>query len=279
MLFDPPPNNNCPICSGEGYAISSKGEYAFATQCECVPQCVRCNGTGIVSVVKDGARRTGRCRCQKLPDRIQLFNYAKLPVLQGHNSFQNFRHINKGATLAVKSCNSWIREFNAKKASKGLVLSGEVGRGKTHLLIAIVKTLIFEFGVRARFIEFSRLLSILRDGYSRGESNSELLSQLATVPILAIDELGKGRLTDWELSIIDEVVSRRYNAMGIILGTTNYSWEPPTGKGVANLSEDFSSQTLGDRVGPRVFSRLQEICYFAPVQGQDFRALRPQRMN
>ncbi len=278
MLFDPSPKTSCPICNGEGYEISKKGEFAFAKPCVCVPHCKRCSGTGIVSVVKDGAKRTGRCRCQKLPDRIQLFNYAKIPALQGHNSFQNFRHINKGATLAVKSSTSWIREFNTQKTSKGLILSGEVGRGKTHLLISIVKTLIFEFGVRARFIEFSRLLSILREGYSRGDSNAELLSQLATVPVLAIDELGKGRLTDWERSIIDEVVSRRYNAMGIILGTTNYSWAPPTGKGVANLAEDFSGQTLGDRVGPRVFSRLQEICYFTPVQGQDFRAMRPQRI-
>ena len=138
MIFDPSPKNNCSLCSGEGYTLSPRGEYAFAKTCVCVPRCTRCKGTGIVSVIKDGGKRTGRCRCQKLPDRIQLFNYAKVPVLQGQNSFQNFRHINKGATLAVKSSTSWIREFNTQKTSKGLILSGEVGRGKTHLLISIV---------------------------------------------------------------------------------------------------------------------------------------------
>ena len=108
----------------------------------------------------------------------------------------------------------------------------------------------------------------------------ELLTELSTVPVLAIDELGKGRLTDWELSIIDEVISRRYNTKGLILATTNYNWGPPQNKGtsITNLSENFNTQTLGDRVGDRVFSRLQECCYFAPVKGDDFRARRIQKI-
>ena len=172
-----------------------------------------------------------------------------------------------------------MQQFD-KKNPKGLILTGPVGRGKTHLLIAIIRSLIFQKGIRARFIEFSRLLSILRDGYSKGESNQELLTELSTVPVLAIDELGKGRLTDWELSIIDEVISRRYNTKGLILATTNYNWGSPQNAGgtITNLSENFQTQTLGDRVGDRVFSRLQESCFFAPVQGEDFRARRVQKI-
>ena len=94
------------------------------------------------------------------------------------------------------------------------MLHGPVGRGKTHLMVGLLRELVFRHGVEVRFIEFSRLLSILREGYSSGRSDAGVLSELAAVPVLAIDELGKGRLTDWELAIIDEVISRRYNAMG-----------------------------------------------------------------
>ena len=133
--------------------------------------------------------------------------------------------------------------------------------------------MIFRHGVPCRFIEFSRLLSILKEGYSSGKSDAGLLGDLADVPVLAIDELGKGRLTDWELTIIDEVVSRRYNALGCTLATTNYMPGTPTGAAPPNLSTTNQlTQTLGDRVGDRVYSRLMQLVDFLEVEGKDHRA-------
>ena len=120
--------------------------------------------------------------------------------------------------------------------------------------------MIFRHGVAVRFMEFSRLLSLLKEGYSEGRSDAPVLTELAEVEVLAIDELGKGRLSDWELTIIDEVVSRRYNAMGCTLATTNYVPGNPTGAAPPNLSTtQTSGQTLGDRVGDRVYSRLLHL--------------------
>ena len=174
--------------------------------------------------------------------------------------------------MAQRVCSSWANSFGNGKETKGLVLSGRVGRGKTHLLIGLIKVLIFEHGKSVKFIEFSRLLSMLREGYSRGKSDAEMLGVLAQAPILAIDELGKGRLTDWELAIIDDVISRRYNTEGTLLATTNYKWATASGAAAPNLSvTDYTQQNLGDRVGPRVFSRLQEMCKYYAVGGDDYR--------
>ena len=106
-------------------------------------------------------------------------------------------------------------------------------------MIGAIKLLIFNHGLRVRFVEFSRLLSSLRDGYSRGLSDSQMLDELVTIPILAIDELGKGRVSDWELTIIDELISRRYNAMKPIIGTTNYCWKQAQGNAIPNLSNSY----------------------------------------
>ena len=43
-------------------------------------------------------------------------------------------------------------------------------------------------------------------------------------PFWAIDEIGKGRLTEWEMSIIDDIISRRYNALKPLLGNPNHQW-------------------------------------------------------
>ena len=279
-VFEPPADPKCTSCHGYGFTLTARGEFSSAQKCSCIPLCPLCRGKGTRTIRSESGVRTGRCRCQKLPDRIQYFNNACLPAAQGQNSFETFKHVNKGATLAARSCAAWIQKYTTEKEDKGLILSGDVGRGKTHLLIAIVRSLIFGQGARVRFIEFSRLLSTLRDGYSRGESNQKLMQELINVPILAIDELGKGRLTGWERTVIDDIVSGRYNSNGILLATTNYKWGPPQTKGVelTNLAENFDKQTLGDRVGERVFSRLQEMCYFAPIQGVDFRANRSARL-
>ena len=163
-----------------------------------------------------------------------------------------------------------------QQQSKGIILTGEVGRGKTHLLIGICKTLIFEYGIPTRFVEFSRLLSLLKESYSKGQSDSKIINELVNIDVLAIDELGKGRLTEWEMTIIDEIISRRYNAMKTIIGTSNYAWKIPSGTPTPNLAIQAFNQTLGDRVGLRTFSRLQEMCISYQVKGTDFRSLGPQ---
>ena len=53
----------------------------------------------------------------------------------------------------------------------------------------------------------------------------EVLRPLLHVPVLAIDELGKERGTDWERSMLDELISRRFNSGLATLFATNYFLE------------------------------------------------------
>ena len=278
--FTPPPNSECLYCKGNGFIINTKKELAHAEKCSCVPECSRCNGSGFVVVEISGVQKAGRCRCQKINDRINIFNAAKVPAIHGANDLINFEASSIAATRSKVVCTEWCSSFGSGQDNRGLILTGNVGRGKTHLLIGIIKNLIFEHGKRIRFIEFSRLLGELRAAYSKGSSDSGILNELASVPILAIDELGKGRLTDWEQSIIDEVVSRRYNGLRPIIGTTNFTWGVSTGREHINLAQsDYELHSLGDRVGNRAFSRLQQMCFYYDVKGNDFRSMRSQNLE
>jgi DNA replication protein DnaC len=129
-----------------------------------------------------------------------------------------------------------------------------------------------------RFVEFSHLILALKAGFSTKTSTTAILDPLLDVEVLAIDELGKGRCTDWELAVVDELISRRYNAMATILATTNYPPKlghrrPPNAmQGPANLSVSSGSQyTLAERIGDRVFSRLMEMAELQEVHGHDYR--------
>ena len=272
------------------YAVRASGELALA-ELVAGPPCPLCDGSGrVVSVRENQVRMVARCRCQLIPDRIARFNRAGLParhVFLGRDdevdatgdvdSDEVVRA--EGATKAYTEIDAWKRRFDdAYKENQtwpGLLLYGAVRRGKTHLLVGLVRWMVMDLGVDVRFVEFSRLLASLREGYDKGQSDRTLLNELVTVPVLAIDELGKGRLTDWELSVVDELVSRRYDAMACTLATTNYGPGLPTGRATLNLAEGARlAPSLVDRVGDRVYSRLRDMTEFIEVTGLDYRLLR-----
>ena len=261
----------CAQCGGEGLVTGTNGSRARAMTCPCVPECTLCGGLGRRLVEQDGAMRMARCRCRMLPDRIDLFNAANFPARHHASTFGTFTRYSAEVTGVFAQVYKWTETWTPQ--ARGLVLSGDVGRGKTHLLIAALRELIFRHGLRVRFIEFTHLLGDLKAGFDQGHSAERLLQPLVEVDILAIDELGRGRCTEWELGVLDTLISKRYNSMKQVVGTTNYAAARATGNAMPNLSAP-QMPTLGDRVGRRVYSRLREVCEFHPVLGMDYRERR-----
>lgn len=283
------PDPNCPRCGGKGHVVVRHGERAVASVCDCIPSCPRCRDTGRVEIRTEHGLRIGRCRCRMVHDRVLLFNGSNIPGRYADADLASFaagavaidrlvqrpsgRYDGIPQMEAFQGAMKWLSAFRPGHESRGLVLHGPVGRGKTHLLVALMRSLALERGARVHFIEFSRLLGDLREGFGAGRSGADVMRRLVDVPVLGIDELGKGRLTDWELSVIDELISRRYNAMRTTLGTTNFSPGAPTGAMPANNAMPIQAQrqTLGDRIGERAWSRLAEMVDFVEVGGEDFR--------
>jgi DNA replication protein DnaC len=125
------------------------------------------------------------------------------------------------------------------------------------------------------------LLSDIRAGFSQNRSHMEILGPLLSVPVLAIDELGKERGTEWERSTLDELISRRFNSGLATLFATNYFLEgraPQESPGhvvrtrTPEFQREAESMSLAQRVGDRVYSRLNEMCSFVQLDpGMDLR--------
>lgn len=274
-LHHPAVDPACSRCNGRGFQIDRDGEKATARLCVCASsrRCPRCDGTRWVR--REGRRGpVSRCDCHRFEQRLALFERAGLPGRLAHCTFDDYR-ITSPAEQAEPFgiARSLAAGFRPGAINRGFVLWGPVGRGKTHLLASTLRELVLVHGVRARFVEFSHLLSALKGRFDRGTGAAEILDQLVEVEVLALDELGKGRLTEWELSVIDELVSRRYNAARTILATTNYRPGPPTGIARPNLADPRPDMqpSLSDRVGERVFSRLAEMCEIRYLGGKDWR--------
>jgi DNA replication protein DnaC len=232
-------------------------------------------------MVSTGPGRVAQaCACRHLDQRIATFNAAAIPAAVANASFDTFRPWSQSQSKAKAACENFVHQLRSDQASRGVLLHGKPGCGKTHLLAASLRWLALEKGISCRYVEFMLLLSDIRAGFSSNRGHMEILGPLASVPVLAIDELGKERGTEWERSMLDELISRRYNAGLTTVFATNYPRDPqpvpvPQGGKIHTAGKDFQRDaehmSLEDRVGQRIYSRLNEMCDFVAIEGPDKR--------
>lgn len=279
----------CEHCDDKRYRTHPKDARARAQVCDhCLNPCPECNGRKFVHITDDrGYTYAKPCQvCGPLRERIEAFNQANIPAkyCRGDATLQHFETKDPNTGEPIGNLGQiklhlfrWVQGF--APGEDGFVLHGKVGTGKTHLIAAIVRHLTLEKGIRARFIEFTHLLSDIKKAYDQGEGETSMLEPLEQVPVLAVDELGKGRNTDWQLSVIDEIISKRYNRGLTTLFTTNYPLDSPDrdDKAKMAMTDSLVEETLRERIGERIFSRLYEMAEFLHLDAPDYRKQRRKR--
>jgi len=277
-----PADSACPECGGSGCVVDQVlGAPARARRCTCQRACPRCGGSGYTLVQAGSSTVAQTCSCRHLDERIGVFNQIGIPAAVARASFEGFKEWSPDHTRAKAVAEDFARKFRRDEPTTGYLLYGPPGGGKTHLLVATLRWLALEKGVAGRYVEFMLLLSEIKAGFDANRSPMDVLRPLLSVPVLAIDELGKERGTEWERSMLDELISRRFNSGLSTLFATNYFLEAKAvreepGARVKTRSPDFQREaeamTLSQRVGDRIYSRLNEMCTFVKVApGMDMR--------
>jgi DNA replication protein DnaC len=178
---------------------------------------------------------------------------------------------NSALQLAKLSIERWADEYPLSRV--GLLVVGRCGVGKTHLAVSALKR-IAEKGVHCLFCDYRELLKQIQNSYNPSvqASELELLRPVFETEVLLLDDLGAVKPSEWVWDTVSLILNTRYNASSTTIITSNFELgESEADTNLTPVQAAAREETLRDRIGERMVSRLCEMCRIIVVPGKDYR--------
>ncbi len=227
--------------------------------------CALCHDTGWHIIIGVGAKP---CECRKRNQYERALKQARIPQRYANCTLDNYEpngapgsdEIVSQATAKL-ACKGFVQHY--PNVDFGLLIVGECGLGKTHLAVAVLKEIIAKNISPCLFYDFRDLLKEIQDSYNPSTSTSELqvLAPIYEAELLVLDELGATKPTTWMQDTMTQIINKRYNDKKLTIFTSNF---------LDTTSLNYE-ETLSERLGVRLRSRLYEMCKLIHIKGDDFR--------
>lgn len=202
--------------------------------------CNRCNAANRAedtrreqqSLIRDNLRRSieGRVGRSCIPRRFS------------DRSLAGFRVDGEGQASALRICTDYAENFPAHaRMGRSLMLLGTVGTGKTHLATAIGNHVIRRLGMTALYLTASSAFRHVKASFGSDSPHTEVQAYalFESPDLLILDEVGVQNVTEFERTVMFELINSRYEAM------------KPTIV-ISNRGKDELPTYMGDRVVDRL---------------------------
>jgi DNA replication protein DnaC len=233
------------------------------------------------------------CDCTATDRTSRALAAARVPERYRHCDFDNFETDNEIEGVSRDQVGAWNRSLSQAKivverfaadfspvpetqTEHGLLLIGTCGVGKTHLAVAALKEVTLR-GHSGLFYDYRELLKSIQDSYNAESQATEMgvLEPVLKTELLVLDDVGSSKPSLWALETVGHILNTRYNEKKITVLTTNFldadSASNPEPSRSPGLRAPIADDTLTDRVGKRIRSRLYEMCRTVEISAPDYR--------
>lgn len=173
---------------------------------------------------------------------IEKTGAARIPKRFQNKTFSDYIAETPQQKNALEACQSYAYNFSDNlEAGRCLILSGNVGTGKTHLAAAIADYIVRETEHTAIFRSLHSILQAIKNTYSSASeyTEAEVFRLLTSPDLLIIDEVGATKPSEFELSTLFAIINTRYeNKLPTVI--------------VTNLEAAELKNAIGDRCADRL---------------------------
>jgi len=266
--------------------MNSNPQETEATIATWDPPCIECGdliGREVRAGYYVGEVRCGKCRGQADAERLRGSGVPRWFIDEG-KSLDNFE--TRGAmplTRALEQCHALIHPKLLDLERRWVVLSGDVGSGKSHLGAGVVAKAIGELHAAAAFTTFDRILLEITSSYGAGDgsigpTSLEIVDRYGmNITFLAIDDVGVEQPTAHTIQMLYRILNDRLNSRLPTILTTNYPLEkklcragqPTLGERLSEkLSDDTPVRRILDRIAGEAFYQHLDVTSYRRTKGR-----------
>lgn len=142
----------------------------------------------------------------------KVLGRAAIPERFADRTLDSYRPANQAAKRAHDIATQYAVEFaDVKKTGRGLILSGNVGTGKTHLAIGIAHQ-IMKAGYQPVFVSVIKAVRKIKETYGRDkeQTEDEAINDFIVPDLLILDEVGVQFGSETEKMYLFEIINGRY---------------------------------------------------------------------
>lgn len=174
-------------------------------------------------------------------------------------NFKNFKviDINK---KEVEIAKDYTKKCINNEQENGLIITGNSGVGKTHLVASILNELI-EKDKLVLIGRLTSLLDMIKETFKdNSKSENELIELFSNVDMVVIDDLGTEKISSWALDKLYTIIENRNENKLPIIVTTRFDKE--------SLLDRFY-QSEDEELAEDVIEKLYQFCYGIELKKYD----------
>jgi DNA replication protein DnaC len=230
--------------------------------------CSQCHGTGWRLFSISGCSRAQRCSCRDVTRLTTLKDFLEIPQRYEHCSLENFTPGNLSQIRALNEARKFVERYPS--VSRGMMITGTPGTGKTHLAAAILRELAFRSREGLLFVDFESALPSRTGFFGAMETRRHFEARLQQISLLVVDNFGSGSLTTNDLRFVQVLLSARLERRRLTIFTGGPVRCRELFKGSA-APRGSSAQQLLSALHPALLMQLLSSIKLLAVAGEDHR--------